>query len=104
MHQADSGLGAILVHGLWHGGWVWDAVRRDLDRAGVANAVVELPMTDLAADIAATSRVIDGFDRPCPLRSADFDRCDAPSSTVCPNGSRGAAAPRRTLSAPTTKW
>ena len=38
-------------------------MRRDLDRAGVANAVVELPMSDLAADIAATSRVIDEFDR-----------------------------------------
>ena len=63
MHQTDAGLGAILVHGLWHGGWVWDAVRRDLDRAGVANGVVELPMSDLAADIAATSRVIDEFDR-----------------------------------------
>jgi len=63
MQQTVIGVGVILVHGLWHGGWVWDAVRRDLDRAGIVSAVVELPMTDLASDIAATTRVIGEFDR-----------------------------------------
>ena len=67
MQQTQTALGAILVHGLWHGGWVWDAVRRRLDRVGIANRVVDLPMTDLAADIAATTRVIDEFDRRCVL-------------------------------------
>ncbi|HEY5150604.1 MAG TPA: hypothetical protein VIJ23_12425 [Mycobacterium sp.] len=37
MQQTDTGLGAILVHGLWHGGWVWESVRRELE--------VDLPET-----------------------------------------------------------
>ncbi|HWN36192.1 MAG TPA: alpha/beta fold hydrolase [Pseudonocardia sp.] len=60
-------LGAVLVHGMWHGGWAWDAVRPELDAVGVASTVVELPMTDLASDVAATRRVLDEFDRPSVL-------------------------------------
>lgn len=59
--------GAVLVHGLWHGGWAWDPVRQRLESAGIATAVVELPMTDLAADVAATRRVLTGFDHPAVL-------------------------------------
>ena len=65
--RTNEQLGAVLVHGLWHGGWVWDDVRRHLDRAGVPNAVVELPMTDLPTDVAATRQVLDEFDRPVVL-------------------------------------
>jgi len=60
-------LGAVLVHGLWHGRWAWDQVRHRLDLAGIATAVVELPMTELARDVAATNRVLDQFDRPAIL-------------------------------------
>jgi pimeloyl-ACP methyl ester carboxylesterase len=60
-------VGAVLVHGLWHGGWVWDEVTRRLHIAGIATAVVELPLTDLASDTAATQRVLDDFDRPAVL-------------------------------------
>jgi pimeloyl-ACP methyl ester carboxylesterase len=60
-------LGAVLVHGMWHGGWTWDAVRAELDAVGVASAVVELPMTDLASDVAATRRALDEFGRPAVL-------------------------------------
>ena len=67
MQRTSDVLGVILVHGLWHGGWVWDAVRRDLDRAGVVSRVVELPMTDLASDITVTRRALDEFDRPAVL-------------------------------------
>ena len=67
MRQTGGGLGVVLVHGLWHGGWVWDAVRRHLDREGIVSSVVELPMTDLASDVAATTLAIDGFDRPVVL-------------------------------------
>ena len=67
MQQTSDVLGVILVHGLWHGGWVWDAVRRDLDRAGVVSRVVELPMNDLASDIMVTRRALDEFDRPVVL-------------------------------------
>ncbi len=67
MTQRNEDLGAVLVHGLWHGAWVWDGVRRDLDKAGVPSAAVELPMTDLRADVAATRRVLDQFGRPVVL-------------------------------------
>ncbi|HEY0812619.1 MAG TPA: alpha/beta hydrolase [Pseudonocardia sp.] len=59
--------GVVLVHGLWHGGWAWDGVRARLDAAGIASAVVELPLTSLADDVAATIAVLDGFDRPAVL-------------------------------------
>lgn len=65
--QDHEVLGAVLVHALWHGGWVWDAVRRELDEAGVASAVVDLPMTDLRSDVAAVRRVLDELDRPAVL-------------------------------------
>jgi pimeloyl-ACP methyl ester carboxylesterase len=65
--SAAGDLGAVLVHGMWHGAWAWDAVRVELDAAGIASAVVELPMTDLASDVAATRRVLDEFDRPSVL-------------------------------------
>ncbi|HEX2809359.1 MAG TPA: alpha/beta hydrolase, partial [Kineosporiaceae bacterium] len=58
---------AVLVHGLWHGGWVWDAVRQGLESRGVATAVVELPLIDLASDVAATRDVLDHLARPAVL-------------------------------------
>jgi pimeloyl-ACP methyl ester carboxylesterase len=62
-----AGAGVVLVHGLWHGGWAWDGVRARLDEAGITSAVVELPCTTLADDVAATVDVLDGFDRPAVL-------------------------------------
>jgi pimeloyl-ACP methyl ester carboxylesterase len=59
--------GVVLVHGLWHGGWVWDGVRARLDAAGILSAAVELPCTSLADDIAATVDVLDGFGHPAVL-------------------------------------
>ncbi len=59
--------GVVLVHGLWHGGWAWDGVRARLDAAGITSAVVELPLTSLADDVAATVDVLDGIDRPAVL-------------------------------------
>jgi pimeloyl-ACP methyl ester carboxylesterase len=52
-------VGVVLVHGLWHGGWAWDEVRAGLTAAGIPSAVVELPLVDLAGDVAATRRVLD---------------------------------------------
>lgn len=66
-NRSGENVGAVLVHGLWHGGWVWDTVRRELDVAGIASAVVELPMTDLGSDVAATRHALDEFDRPAVL-------------------------------------
>jgi pimeloyl-ACP methyl ester carboxylesterase len=60
-------VGVVMVHGLWHGGWVWDTVRGHLSGAGISSVAVELPMTSLEADVDATIRVLDTFDRPAVL-------------------------------------
>ena len=59
--------GAVLVHGLWHGAWCWDAVRAGLADRGIESVAVELPLTDLGADTRAAIEVIDAFDRPAVL-------------------------------------
>jgi pimeloyl-ACP methyl ester carboxylesterase len=68
MTGAEPGrTGAVLVHGLWHGEWAWDAVRDELSAAGVPSVAVRLPLTDLPADVAETRRALDDFDRPAVL-------------------------------------
>jgi pimeloyl-ACP methyl ester carboxylesterase len=62
-----NSVGAVLVHGLWHGGWCWDAVRGALGDRGIDSTAVELPLTDLAADVAATREALDAFGRPAVL-------------------------------------
>ncbi|MGR7027604.1 alpha/beta fold hydrolase [Geodermatophilus sp. URMC 62] len=57
----------VLVHGLWHGAWCWDAVRGELTGRGVDSVAVELPLTDLAADVAATRDALDALGRPAVL-------------------------------------
>jgi pimeloyl-ACP methyl ester carboxylesterase len=59
--------GAVLVHGLWHGGWVWDEVRQRLDDAGIESVAVDLPLTSLADDVAVTRAALATFDRPAVL-------------------------------------
>ncbi|MGY1608951.1 MULTISPECIES: alpha/beta fold hydrolase [unclassified Geodermatophilus] len=58
---------AVLVHGLWHGAWCWDAVRAALDDRGVDSVAVELPLTDLPADTAAARDALDAAGRPAVL-------------------------------------
>ena len=60
-------VGAVLVHGLWHGGWAWDDVRARLDAAGVPSVAVELPLTSLEDDVAATLATLDQFGGPAVL-------------------------------------
>ena len=43
----------VLVHGAWHGAWVWDQVVAGLDARGVRAVPVELPCTTLDDDTAA---------------------------------------------------
>jgi len=62
-----SGPGAVLVHGLWHGAWCWDGVRAALSERGVDSVAVELPLTDLAADVRAVRAALDAFARPAVL-------------------------------------
>jgi pimeloyl-ACP methyl ester carboxylesterase len=59
--------GAVLVHGLWHGAWCWDAVRAALTDRRVDSVAVELPLTDLAADTAVVQDALDRFGRPAVL-------------------------------------
>ena len=60
-------VGAVLVHGLWHGAWAWDGVRAGLEAAGVSSAAVELPLTSLEDDVAATVATLDRFGKPAVL-------------------------------------
>ena len=59
--------GAVLVHGLWHGAWSWDGVRAALAARGIESTALELPLTDLAADVRATRDALDAFGRPAVL-------------------------------------
>jgi pimeloyl-ACP methyl ester carboxylesterase len=67
VEQIPTTPGAVLVHGLWHGAWCWDAVRAALDDRGVESVAVDLPLTDLAADTRATREALDRFGRPAVL-------------------------------------
>jgi pimeloyl-ACP methyl ester carboxylesterase len=59
--------GVVLVHGLWHGAWSWDAVAAGLAERGIPSTAVELPLTDLAADVQATLDALDELGRPAVL-------------------------------------
>jgi pimeloyl-ACP methyl ester carboxylesterase len=57
----------VLVHGAWHGAWCWDAVVAGLEARRVPVTAVELPLTSLADDVAATRAAIDGAGGPVVL-------------------------------------
>jgi pimeloyl-ACP methyl ester carboxylesterase len=59
--------GAVLVHGLWHGAWCWNAVRAALDARGVPSVAVELPLTPLEDDTRVARDALDRFGRPAVL-------------------------------------
>ena len=65
--MANEPVGVVLVHGLWHGAWAWDAVRERLSSAGVASAAVDLPMTSLTDDVRVTKAALNEFGRPAVL-------------------------------------
>ena len=58
---------AVLVHGLWHGGWAWDAVRDALAARGLDAVAPDLPMTTLADDAAVLRSVLDDLPGPALL-------------------------------------
>ncbi|MGY1615405.1 alpha/beta fold hydrolase [Geodermatophilus sp. SYSU D00691] len=58
---------AVLVHGLWHGAWCWDAVRTGLDARGVQSVAVELPLTSLDADVRTVRDALDAVAGPVVL-------------------------------------
>lgn len=49
----------VLVHGLWHGGWAWDAVAAGLREQGVVVHAPDLAMRSLAGDVATVRAVLD---------------------------------------------
>jgi pimeloyl-ACP methyl ester carboxylesterase len=51
----------VFVHGLWHGSWAWDQTQAILGVRGIESYAVELPLTSLAADVAALAAVLDGI-------------------------------------------
>ena len=83
--------GAVLVHGLWHGAWCWDAIRAALAERGVDSVAVELPLTDLPADTRATLDALDRFGRPAVLVGHSPDRRPGPPTAT------GAQPPPRDL-------
>jgi pimeloyl-ACP methyl ester carboxylesterase len=67
MGEAREEPTVVLVHGAWHGAWCWDEVVARLDADSVSNIAVDLPMTSLADDVAATRAAIDAADGPVVL-------------------------------------
>ena len=47
-----------LVHGAWHGGWCWDAVRAELEARGHVVHTPDLPSEDVAAGIEEYAAVV----------------------------------------------
>jgi pimeloyl-ACP methyl ester carboxylesterase len=75
----------VLVHGLWHGAWAWDGVRARLDAVGIARAAVELPLTGLADDVAATVAVLDRLDHPAVLVGHSYGGAVVTAAGAHPN-------------------
>lgn len=61
----------VLVHGAWHGGWVWSALVPHLESAGLTVTVVDLPSSgaqgDLAADVEVVRAALAELDGPAIL-------------------------------------
>ena len=57
----------VLTHGAFHGGWCFAPLEAELGSRGVRSVVVELPLSDLTADAAAVTAVLDAVDGPVLL-------------------------------------
>jgi hypothetical protein len=51
-----------LVHGAWHGGWVWDSLRSELEARGHTVAATDLPCEDVDAGVEEYARVVPAAD------------------------------------------
>ncbi|HEX4324239.1 MAG TPA: alpha/beta fold hydrolase [Gaiellaceae bacterium] len=51
-----------LVHGAWHGGWCWDAVRAELEAGGHAVHTPDLPCEDVAAGVEECAAAVPAAD------------------------------------------
>jgi pimeloyl-ACP methyl ester carboxylesterase len=57
----------VLTHGAFHGGWCFEPLVRELGARGVGAVVLDLPLTDLDADAAAVTSVLDNIEGPVTL-------------------------------------
>lgn len=57
----------VLTHGAFHGGWCFEPLVRELDSRGSRAVVLDLPLTDLNADAAAVTAVLDNIEGPVLL-------------------------------------
>lgn len=64
---ADPIKNIVMVHGAWADGSGWRPVYEILKKAGYNVRMVQNPLTSLAADVAATDRVLDRMDGPTIL-------------------------------------
>jgi pimeloyl-ACP methyl ester carboxylesterase len=70
----------VLVHGAWHGGWCFDALRTALAERGVIAAAPDLPghgddqnpPGDVAADAAAIATIVRSIGRPVVLMGHSY--------------------------------
>ncbi|MGH9272295.1 MAG: alpha/beta fold hydrolase, partial [Ilumatobacteraceae bacterium] len=58
---------SLLVHGICHGAWCWEATFEGLTARGHEVTAVELPLTSLADDAAIVREALDGLDDPAVL-------------------------------------
>ncbi len=65
--QAQPAKNVLLVHGAWADGSSWSKVIPRLTAAGLTVVAVQIPMTSLADDVAATERAISLVDGPVLL-------------------------------------
>ncbi len=73
-------VGAVLVHGAWHGGWCFDALRSALSERGMGAVAPDLPghgsdkdaQCDLAGDAASVVAVIRSLHEPVVLMGHSY--------------------------------
>lgn len=62
----------LLVHGLWHGAWAWDAVAAGLRDRGVPVRALDLPMRTLDGDAAVVRDALDTAAGPVVLAGHSY--------------------------------
>jgi alpha-beta hydrolase superfamily lysophospholipase len=70
----------VLVHGAWHGPWVWDHIVESLASDGIETVTVDLPSSgadpgglgDLHDDVAAVQGVLDDIDGPVVILAHSY--------------------------------
>jgi pimeloyl-ACP methyl ester carboxylesterase len=80
MRMSEDAATVVLVHGAWHGPWVWDHVVESLSSDGIETVTVDLPSSgpdpgglgDLRDDVAAVQGVLDDIDGPVVILAHSY--------------------------------